>query len=167
VFPHERGDNNIQGRICREEECFDRHWLKRPVAAFGLWISASAQTATATIKGVVSDGAGKAVPGAAVTLSSVSSGLKRAFTTDEHGQYTFTLVEPGAYALEVRAQGFKSQIQPNVKLEVGQNAELNVSLAIGDIQETVNITAAETIALDSGASSLGGVVDRQRVTLCR
>ena len=125
--------------------------------------SASAQTATATLKGTVVDGSGRVVPGATVTLNRTTTDLKRTFNTDERGQYSFTLVEPGAYALEVQAQGFKSQHLPNIRLEVGQTAELNMELSPGDIQETVNITGLEAAVLNSTTSSLGGVVDRERV----
>ena len=68
---------------------------------------ASAQTATATLKGVVSDAGGAAVPGVVVTLTNTATNLKKIFTTDEGGHFTFTFIEPGFYALEAQAGGFK------------------------------------------------------------
>ncbi len=122
------------------------------------------QTATATLKGVVSDNSGGVAPGAVVTLTQISTGLKRGFKTDSAGQFTFTLLEPGLYNLEVQAQGFKSARQAGLKLEVAQQAELNVALEPGSLNESVTITANETaLQLDTASSALGGVVDRRQI----
>jgi hypothetical protein len=126
-------------------------------------IAARAQTATATLKGTVDDGFGKVLPGATLTLTQVSTGLKKTFTTDEGGQYAFTFLLPGGYVLEAQAPGFKIYRQPDLRLEVGQTAEVNIHLAPGDVQEVVTVTAAETLQLDTASSSLGGVIERQRV----
>ncbi|MCM3873498.1 MAG: TonB-dependent receptor [Pyrinomonadaceae bacterium] len=125
--------------------------------------STNAQTATATLKGSVIDSNERVVAGATVTLIQTATGLKRTFTTDERGQYSFTLIEPGLYALEIQARDFKSQQQPSIRLEVGQTAEVNVELSPGDIRETVNISGFDLPLLNSTTSSLGGVIDRDRV----
>ena len=125
--------------------------------------NSSAQSATATLKGVVNDSSGGAVSGATITLIQGARGTKKTFVTDEQGHFGFTFVEPGRYEVEVRAPGFKQQYQRDVKLEVGQTAEIDFTLSVGDIQETVTITGGETLGLDSSTSSLGGVIDRKRV----
>src|SRR5262245_34443193 len=123
----------------------------------------SAQTATATLKGVVNDAGGAPVPGAIVTLTNTATNLQKTFTTDEGGHFTFTFVEPGFYTLEAQAGGFKIHRQPRLQIEVGQALDLDIKLAPGDVKETVNIVATEPAGLDTGASSLGGLVGRQRV----
>ncbi len=129
-----------------------------------LAVAAVAQTATATIKGVVADGNGQVTPGAVVTLVQNSTGLKRTFTTGDSGQYTFTFIEPGGYALEVQARGFKGYRQTNLTLEVAQQAELNLTLQPGDISETVEVTGNTTqLQLDTASGSLGGVVERKQI----
>jgi hypothetical protein len=124
---------------------------------------ASAQTATATLKGVVSDAGGAPAPGVVVTLTNAANNLKKTFTTDEGGHFTFTFIEPGFYALEAQAGGFKIHRQPRLQIEVGQTIDQNITLAPGDVKETVNIVATEPAGLDTATSSLGGVVGRQRV----
>jgi hypothetical protein len=133
------------------------------LALLALGATVNAQTATATLKGVVSDAGGAAVPGAAVTLTNVATNLKKTFTTDEGGHFTFTFIEPGFYALEAQAGGFKIHRQPRLLIEVGQTIDQNITLAAGDVKETVNIVATEPAGLDTATSSLGGVVGRQRV----
>ena len=63
-----------------------------------------AQTSTATLKGIVTDNTGAVAPGAVVTLTQASTGTKRTFTTDASGQFAFTFIEPGQYALEVQSR---------------------------------------------------------------
>jgi hypothetical protein len=133
------------------------------LALLALGATVNAQTATATLKGVVSDAGGAAVPGAAVTLTNVATNLKKTFTTDEGGHFTFTFIEPGFYALEAQAGGFKIHRQPRLLIEVGQTIDQNITLEAGDVKETVNIVATEPAGLDTATSSLGGVVGRQRV----
>ncbi|MFN0122911.1 MAG: carboxypeptidase regulatory-like domain-containing protein [Blastocatellia bacterium] len=126
--------------------------------------TAIAQTATATIKGVVADGNNNVAAGAVVMLTQTSTALKRTFTTGESGQYTFTFIEPGQYTLEAQTRGFKTFRQDNLTLEVAQQAELNITLQPGDISDTVTVTAGETaLQLDTASGSLGGVVDRRQI----
>jgi hypothetical protein len=125
--------------------------------------TAQAQTATATLKGIVSDGNNQVLSGATVTLTNNATGLQKTFATDEGGQYSFTFLPPGAYTVAANAQGFKLSRQPRIVLEVGQTVEINLALAPGDLTETVNITATEPVNLDTTTSALGGIVGRQRV----
>lgn len=146
-----------------QKKCF----LKLSSGAFALALTlaviANAQTATATLKGIVADGGSNALSGAIVTLTNTANGLKKTFTTDAGGQFTFTFIEPGFYLVEAQAGGFKGYRQPRLQLEVGQSAELNITLSPGDVQETVNIVATEPTGLETATSTLGGVVGRTRV----
>lgn len=124
----------------------------------------NAQTATATLKGSVTDASGKSVPGATMTLTQVSTGLRRSFTTGDDGQYTFTFLEPGSYTLEAQAQGFRPLRQERIALSVAQTAELNLTLEPGNITDTVTVSASEAaLQLDTASSSLGGVVGRAQI----
>ncbi|HZF39752.1 MAG TPA: carboxypeptidase-like regulatory domain-containing protein, partial [Blastocatellia bacterium] len=142
-----------------------RSYVRLPILLTFLALGAivSAQTATATLKGVVSDAGGGAVPGVVVTLTNAATNLKKTFTTDDGGHFTFTFVEPGFYALEAQAGGFKIHRQPRLQIEVGQTIDQNIMLTPGDVKEAVNIVATEPAGLDTATSALGGVVGRQRV----
>lgn len=129
----------------------------------GAVICTFGQTATATLKGIVVDGSGNVLPHVTVTLTSIANGLKKTFSTDGNGHYQFVYLEPGSYTLEARSSNFKSYRQPLLKLEVGQTVEQTITLATGDLTETVNIVATEPTGLDTATSALGGVVGRQRV----
>src|SRR5262245_3509477 len=127
-----------------------------PLLALGAIVNA--QTATATLKGVVSDAGGNAIPGAVVTLTNTATNLQKTFTADGGGHFTFTFVEPGFYALEAQAGGFKIHRQPRLQIEVGQALDLDVKLEPGDVKGTVKIVATEPAGLEQDTSSRGGVV---------
>lgn len=125
--------------------------------------SAIGQTATATLKGTVSDESGKVIPGALVTLTQTSTRTKRTFTSTGEGSYTFTFIEPGDYEIDVKVEGFKTFRQTDIRIEVAQSGELDVSLAAGDISEEVTVTSGESNQIETTSGALGGVVGRERV----
>lgn len=144
-----------------------RRSIQALLITYGLTVGASictlGQTATATLKGSVVDGNGNVLPNVTVTLTSNANSLKKTFSTDGEGHYQFVYLEPGGYVLEAQAPNFKSYRQPQLRLEVGQTAELTITLVTGDVQEIVNIIGTEPAGLDTTTSSLGGIVGRARV----
>ncbi len=96
---------------------------------------------TATLSGRVTDPAGLAVKGATVTLTSTDQGLTRTSTTADSGLYNFTFLPAGSYALEAKAPGFKQYKQEGITLAAGQNAEQQVSLVVGAVTESVEVTS--------------------------
>ena len=125
-------------------------------------VPAVAQTATATLKGILTDGNNQLVPNAAVTLTNVATGRVRTFATNENGEYYFTFVEPGAYELSIKTAGFESYLQQGIRLAVGQAAEINVTLKPGAVTETLTVTA-NAATLETGSAALGAVVDRKTI----
>ncbi|MGB2679164.1 MAG: TonB-dependent receptor [Candidatus Acidiferrum sp.] len=96
---------------------------------------------TATLSGSIVDPAGGTVSGAKVTLTSPAIGFSRTYLTKETGLYTFTFLPPAVYILEVEAKGFKHYKQEGITLAAGQAPEQNVSLVVGAVTETVEITS--------------------------
>ena len=66
-----------------------------------LFPAGTAQTATTSLRGTISDPQAAVVQGANVTLSNPSSGFSRSTKTDDQGFYQFLQVPPGAYTLTV------------------------------------------------------------------
>lgn len=127
-------------------------------------VGVRAQTATGTIKGTVTDSGGNAIPGAIVTLVHTTTGLTKTFTTQDGGVFTFALVQPGSYSLEIQARGFSTSRRNNCVVEVGNVTEVNVELSPGEVQEALTVSSrTETVQLDTAGSALGGVIERTRV----
>ena len=97
------------------------------------------QTTTATLSGVVRTVQSEAIKKATITVKNNATGKGRQVTTDGDGRYIVTLLEPGSYELQVRADGFKLVIQKNLVLNVGGTSVRDVQMEIGGISEQVNI----------------------------
>src|SRR3984885_5106559 len=69
--------------------------------------AAFAQLTTADIVGTVTDATGAVLPNAKVDVKNLATSVTRSSTTDDSGNYTFTLLQPGHYSITITAQGFK------------------------------------------------------------
>jgi outer membrane receptor protein involved in Fe transport len=125
--------------------------------------AAFAQSSTATLNGTISDESGAVIPDAKLTVISVATGQARTTNSNSVGFYTFPLLKPGVYRLRVERQGFTPAEQENVLLQVGDTVVLDLSLKVGGVGETVQVTASTVPLLESGSSSLGEVVNSRTI----
>src|SRR5439155_835404 len=103
------------------------------------------------------------VPPATVIATNGGTEVSEEVTTDEQGRYLFNTLQPAGYTVKVEAAGFKTVIQPNIVVRVGQQADLDFALAIGEITSTIEVTAAAPL-LNSVSAALGQEVDNRYVT---
>src|SRR5260370_246791 len=121
-----------------------------------------AQTLDTGILGAVTDPNGATVPGASVTISESATGLVRTVTTGPEGGYEVRYLRPGHYTVEVRATGFRSERHTGIDLQISQLARIDVTLQVGEVRETVEVSAAAAL-LQTENATLGGVVAHERV----
>src|SRR2546421_303209 len=122
-------------------------------------VSLSAQTAsTSTVTGTVSDKTGATVPNARVDLEDVDTKAKTSVTTGSDGGYTFPSVRPGNYSITVSGKGFRQSVVTGVRVEVGKSALVNVSLEVGGMTETVEVSATG-LQLQTLDATMGNVLD--------
>lgn len=100
---------------------------------------ASAQF-TSNVQGSVTDPAGAVISGAEVTLTNTDTNIKAKFTTGASGQYTFSALPPGPYAIEVVAAGFEKRVS-KVVLTTQQTTGMNVQMQVGTATATIDVTA--------------------------
>ncbi|MCU1341165.1 MAG: TonB-dependent receptor plug, partial [Candidatus Acidoferrum typicum] len=121
-------------------------------------IPVHAQVAGATLSGTVTDASSAAVPNAKVSIKNSATGVVRDVTTDSAGFYSTPNLLPGVYDITVVATGFSSAVQTGLTLTVGASKALNIALAVGQVSEKVEVTAAApTVELTS--STISGEVD--------
>ena len=128
------------------------------VAAF----AARGQQTTGTILGTVRDNTGAVVSGAKVTITETSKGTATAYTTDESGSFNAPFLIPGTYAVAAEMAAFKRQIREGVTLQVDQKARVDFTLEVGQVSETVNVTAAVPL-VRSESAELGEVITERAV----
>ncbi|MEP6705248.1 MAG: carboxypeptidase regulatory-like domain-containing protein, partial [Acidobacteriota bacterium] len=110
------------------------------MAAFCLTALAQSGGSTSEIKGRIADPNGALVNGATVTVTDTSKGVSRTATTDAQGEFRFLTLPPGIYQIRVEAAGFSSQLKNAVQLTVGQTADQDFALQVGNASATVEIT---------------------------
>src|ERR1700722_638598 len=117
---------------------------------------------TASITGVITDPKGGAVPEAAVTVRNVDTGVENAAPTNGVGYYTFPQLNPGNYELTVRKTGFRAAARPPFKLDVGQIARVDLSLTIGNVEQSLTVNAEAPI-LESQKATVEQVISSQKI----
>jgi hypothetical protein len=122
----------------------------------------SAQIGGGQITGLVKDQAGAAVPGATITVTETRTNLRRAVVSTSDGVYTAAGLAPGEYRIEIELSGFRPVRREGVRLATGEKARIDFDLAVGGLQETVNVVGDAPIARAETAS-LGTVVENEQV----
>jgi len=117
---------------------------------------------TASIDGTVVDSSDAAVPAASVSLTNADTAETRATTSSAQGYFTFTDLGPGKYILKVSVTGFKAWEQHDIILSVDQHATLRPQLQIGEMNQTIEVTAAAPLVTTS-QSSLSTVVGSTQI----
>src|SRR5258706_6261242 len=108
---------------------------------------------TSAIIGQVSDASGAAVPGATVTVTNKETGLRRRASTDDSGRFNFPQLKPGAYSVNVEAEGFEPQQNHTVSSALGQKQTVDFRLKIARSQETVEISGEAPILNPENANT--------------
>src|SRR5262245_37110938 len=121
-----------------------------------------AQTATGEVNGTVSDPNGAAVPGAIVKLVNQATKAETETITSQSGYFTFVNVKPASYVLMIETKGFKKSLTNPFSLGVSETVTQNVSLAIGEMSEVVEVSAASEL-VQSSSSELGSVINERTV----
>ena len=120
--------------------------IKRLLLVLPFFLAASllyaqSQATTGTLEGTVSDPAGRAVPGANVTLVNTGTNFTRRLTTDESGRFRGLLMPLGSYTVTAKAPNFATLVREGITLAVGQSITLPLVLSISSTQETVTVSA--------------------------
>jgi hypothetical protein len=121
-----------------------------------------AQSVTGTITGSVTDVSGAIIPGAAVTIKDATTGILHQSVSNSTGIFSFPVLQPGIYNIEVSAQGFSKVVRNGVELQINQTANVPILLAIGSDTQTVQVSGEQPL-LETQTVSLGTVIGAQEV----
>jgi hypothetical protein len=122
-----------------------------------------AQAITGSVTGVVTDSTGAVIPGAEVSVINLGNNVRSTAKTDSGGNYTIPLLPRGDYKLEVSATGFKHLVREGIVLQVQQTARVDVQMTVGEVAESVSVTA-ELASLETETATLAKVVDNRAIT---
>ncbi len=126
-------------------------------------VACAQSISTAQLNGVVKDPTGAVIPGAQVTATDSSKGFSRTDTSDAQGAYQLLQLPPGTYTVSVKVPGFDEQVQKNVILTVGEQANLPFALTLGGVQQQV-VVNSDAELIETERSSQSTTVDQLRIT---
>jgi len=127
--------------------------------------TAAAQQGTAALRGHVAHQQGAVLPGVSVVVRNQATGMFREAVTNPDGTFFITALTPGRYEVSADLTGFKKYVRPDVLLEVGRTAIIDVELQVGSLEESVTVTA-ESQLVDVTSKEVGGnITSRELVDL--
>jgi Carboxypeptidase regulatory-like domain/TonB-dependent Receptor Plug Domain len=122
----------------------------------------SAQEQTGSIEGMVKDSSGAVLPG--VTVEARSPGVVGVSTavTDARGVFRFPALPPGLYEITATLQGFNPAKLQNVGISLGQLMKVDLTLSVGGVQESVQVTG-EAPLIDTKQNAQFATVQRETI----
>ncbi len=114
------------------------------------------------VRGIVADHTGATVPNAVVTLIDQATSERRQTLSNGAGEYTFTAVRPATYTVRAEAPSFKRFEQTGLTVATQEFPTVDIKLVLGDVNQTVNVTA-EAALVETANASTGQVVDKQKL----
>ncbi len=124
--------------------------------------AALGQSATASLRGVVTDATGAVVPGAEVVVTSTDTAGQRAQRADSNGEFSFQELFIGDYRVEVRSPGFAGWVNGRIHLDVGNQSQIAVRLVPASTQQTIEVTT-EAARLQTNEIGQGAVVGEREI----
>jgi hypothetical protein len=121
-----------------------------------------AQDPRGAVLGRVTDNSVAVIPGVMVRATNMATGVTAAAKSNAAGSYRIPFLTPGKYSISAELTGFKRFVREDIEVRVADAVELNIPLELGEVTETVEITA-EAPLLDTTSPSLGQVIDTRRV----
>lgn len=115
---------------------------------------AYSQVATGSLAGLVTDPNGAAIPGASLTAKNEATGTEIKAASSEAGLYVFTSLPTGVYTITVEKAGFKKVSRTTLEVRIAQRLDLDFKLEVGDVQQTVSVTA-EAPLLETSTAERG------------
>jgi trimeric autotransporter adhesin len=138
-----------------------------PISVFALGLLAvpglRAQSVHGGLRGAVSDPQGATVAGAKVTLLDEATGTARSTLSSSDGEYALTQVVPSTYTVVAENPGFKKFERKGIVVATQQFVTLDLKLEVGQVTESV-LVSAEAPMLETSNASQGQVVDHQQLS---
>lgn len=122
----------------------------------------NAQVSSGKVLGAVQDESAGVLPGVAILIRNIETGVTRETVTNDRGRYEVPGLQPGRYQVEVELTGFRRYSQGPVVVRVNEESLVNVVLQVGQLAETVNVEA-EALSVQTTTATLGKVVEEKQI----
>jgi hypothetical protein len=128
------------------------------------WLAVSlySQTTAGRFSGSVQDPSGAAVPGVRITASNAETGQQVVETSNAEGRFVIYPMAPGLYTITAQKDGFSTFTMSGVQVDVSESVVRNISLRVGDLSQSVSVTA-ESAAILTDSPAIAGTIVRQQI----
>jgi outer membrane receptor protein involved in Fe transport len=141
-----------------------RYWVASAAIIFASFSSViSAQTITGSITGTVTDPSKAVVTDVKVIATNNATNLTYQTTTNESGVYNLLFLPVGQYTVSATASGFKKAVLGPFALEVNQIAKVDVTLEVGEVTQSVEITGIAPI-LQTESTATGDSLTAEKLS---
>ncbi len=117
---------------------------------------------TGRIEGTVQDSSGALVPNAQIEVRNTNTGVTRSAVSDPSGRYAVLSLQVGEYEVKASASGFRTTVQTGITLVIERTAIVDFSLIVGQVTETVSVTADAPL-IETSHAALGEVVQTKQI----
>lgn len=128
-------------------------------------LSVFGQATEGTILGTVRDETGAVLPGVTVKVTNLGTNISRTVTTDDWGNYRIPNLLIGSYQVEGERAGFKRVIVTSVRLSIGENVRVDLTLKVGEITGEVNVSSGIDIIRTDSAELAYQIRERELLEL--
>jgi hypothetical protein len=135
--------------------------IRTPLLLVACVIACQAQN-PASVEGAVKDHSGAAIQQAAVVVKDLETGVERRTVTDNSGRYIVLSLPIGDYSIRVQKQNFQPVVRNGIMLVIGQQATIDFTLELGELQQQVSVTEQAPL-IGTSASETSGVVNERAV----
>ena len=111
------------------------------------------QAVSGDIVGTVTDSTGAAVPNATVTATNKDTNSKSTTDTNAAGEYHLSNLPVGRYDVSATAKGFATATVANVESQLNHTTTANLSVPVGSVTTTVEVTEAAAL-IDTSTAQL-------------
>ena len=123
---------------------------------------AYAQVVGGTIAGAITDSSGAVIANAHVLVHNDETGNERRLLSGADGRYAAPSIPVGTYTVTVKVDGFSDQSRTGISLSIGQSQNVNISLPLAGVAETVNVKDDPPV-VNLSTQQTAGLVDSREV----
>lgn len=127
-------------------------------------LGASAQDFRGAITGRIVDSSSGRMPGVTATATNVATNVASTTTTNGEGDYSILFLNPGTYKVSAELSGFKKVVREGIEVRIGDKLDVNMTLDVGRMEETVSVTA-ESPLLSTTNGSTGQVIGEKVIAM--
>src|SRR3989454_10408403 len=122
----------------------------------------AAQSASATISGIITDSTGAVLPGVVVRAVNADTRQRTSATSNDRGFYALTLLPVGTYTIEAELAGFRTYRQAGLSLTTAATVAIDIPLSLGQLADSVTVSG-EAPFTEARTSALGQLIEARTV----